>query len=443
MDTVFGRATILNQARQTDGIVEVQLIGWTLANGANPTMYTIPSATTFTTTTSATTSSPLNPDYNLTTGSSKSTPPQTAMPALSDQSTPNTVGCKTPKVGGEAVEFYNDDYFAKVRNNFNIPADVVENVNIFNWNKMKPSEGKGGDAMQFTPDRKYIVKELGSDHTALLDITKEYVAHICQSESLLVRFALHFKRISDQKNYVLMNSWLPKPEGASVTLQEDAYFEIYDLKGCADDKMMHRDYKRLDQIHARCWDCKTTYCPEDDRKLYKKSKEIARTKTFFLHSLQRDRVLSKITSDAQFLRMVGLMDYSLIVGKKQCSTAIYKEKVLPCGGFSPGDAHGKDQAQPYLAVHDDTVSAYYVGIIDFLQFYKCGKVCAHHIKCCDLKPLATVHPSVYGKRFEHYFTQKFQVANGTLPTWVHVLDDLEAGDEAKSTDINVGMSKSV
>ena len=79
MDTVFGRATILNQARQTDGIVEVQLIGWTLANGANPTMYTIPSATTFTTTTSATTSSPLNPDYNLTTGSSKSTPPQTVL----------------------------------------------------------------------------------------------------------------------------------------------------------------------------------------------------------------------------------------------------------------------------------------------------------------------------------------------------------------------------
>jgi hypothetical protein len=80
-------------------------------------------------------------------------------------------------------------------------------------------------------------------------------------------------------------------------------------------------------------------------------------------------------------------------------------------------------------VHDNQVNAYYVGIIDFLQFYNCGKKCAHHIKCCDLKPLATVHPSVYGVRFEDYFNQKFTVTKNETPSWLKEggISDLEKG----------------
>ena len=438
--TVFGRATIITPARHSDNIIECQLTSWTLANGKHPTVFCVSS---FLTTTSSSTTPTPTPTTNkeitadATTGSSKqSIPSFTAeLPEVSARPRRETVHDATPLVGGEAVIFYNDHYFSKLRKRFDIPADVVQDVTQFSWNKMKPSEGKGGDAMQFTPCRKYIVKELGSDHDALLAITKEYVEHICGGTSLLVRFAMHFKRLSDEKNYVLMNSWLPKPEGPSSKCKEDQFYQIYDLKGCADDKMMHTNFNRLDQIHARCWDCKTSCFPNAERKLYKTGKVYARTCNFHLHHIERERVMTKINRDATFLKRIGLMDYSLIVGIKQCSSQTYQDKMLPLGGFSPGDIHGKDQAQPYLSVQNDTVVAYYIGIIDFLQFYGCGKSIAHYIKCCDVKPLATVPPATYGTRFADYFNQKFQVINTDSPSWLHVQT------ETHSSDVNVGMSK--
>ena len=47
-----------------------------------------------------------------------------------------------------------------------------------------------------------------------------------------------------------------------------------------------------------------------------------------LHFDERKRLMSKIQSDAQFLRKQGLMDYSLIVGVKQCPINVFKEKYL-------------------------------------------------------------------------------------------------------------------
>jgi hypothetical protein len=227
---------------------------------------------------------------------------------------------------------------------------------------MRAGGGKGGDEMCFTsPDKKYIIKELGGDHETLLSITKSYVEHVC-GDSLLVRFALHFRHTKTHKNYVLMNSWLPtessskqektdeKKDGDDVAeivtsqsrYKEDTFKDIYDLKGCADDKMMHKTFKKLEQVHKRCWHCKFDCCADDARKSYKSSKTHARKCEFFIHFEERRKIMAKIQSDAQFLRTNGLMDYSLIVGIKKCPVAVFKEKYLPRGGFSSGVA-GSDQ----------------------------------------------------------------------------------------------------
>ena len=79
--------------------------------------------------------------------------------------------------------------------------------------------------------------------------------------------------------------------------------------------------------------------------------------------------------------------------------------------------------------HGTEVIAYYVGIIDFLQFYNCGKKIAHVIKCCDVKPLATVNPTEYGLRFEDYFFKKFKITKTKTPTWLKPggnISDLES-----------------
>ena len=320
--------------------------------------------------------------------------------------------------------FYNDTYFARIRECFNIPANVVEQTSTFDWANMKPSLGKGGDAMQFTPDRKYIVKELSSDHSALLAITNSYAEHICAGDSLLVRFGLHFKRLSNNKNYILMNSWLP----ASASNKKDEYLEIYDLKGCADDKMMRRNGHPLDQIHNRCWMMNHKCYPTDERITYSLGKAYARNCTFQLHTTERQLVVNAIQKDSEWLQTTGLMDYSLIVGVKKCSVAEYQE----CG-FSPGDVSGVGPNQPYVATVRDEMVGYYVGIIDFLQFYGCGKKVAHHIKCCDVKPLATVPPTEYATRFVHCLDAKF-----------HAIDQGSPGGrklEESNTGSSVGMSK--
>jgi hypothetical protein len=323
-------------------------------------------------------------------------------------------------IGGESVMLYNDAYFAKIRNRFNIPLDLVTTKEIFDWDKLQPSEGKGGDAMSFLLNRTYIIKELGSDHPTLLKITKEYVQHVC-GDSFMVRFGLHFKRKSNNKNYVLMNSWLPGSEKElkdKTNFPEDVYEEIYDLKGCADDKMMAEDGKTMKQVHKRFHYCAMHCCEvSTERQRYKKGKIKARNNKFYLFFNERKHIMAKIQSDAQFLRINGLMDYSLIVGIKTCPIEVFQDKYLPKGGFSSG-VNNNESTQPYYVVHNRQVLAYYIGIIDFLQFYNCKKKIAHYIKCCDVKPLATVKPSAYGIRFDDYFSKKFILSKDSTPSWL-------------------------
>jgi len=367
------------------------------------------------------------------TGNDKKTPRRSVLaqkfstlPPITKTTAPRTANGEEVKVGGHAVTLYNDDYFALIREKFSIPANIAESSDVFDWKHMEASLGKGGDPMCFILNRRYIIKELGSDHPTLLSITREYVEHVC-GDSFLARFALHFKRNSDQKNYVLMNSWLPGSEQElkdKKNYPEDGFEEIYDLKGCADDKMMSAQGKTLEQVHKRFHNCKMHCCKaSEERRMYKAAKIKARTNHFFLHFDERKRIMAKIQSDAQFLRMKGLMDYSLIVGIKKCAVQVFEDKYLPRGGFSVGDRYGSEQMQPYYAVHTTEkegkqVLAYYIGVIDFLQFWTCAKKVAHHIKCCDVKPLATVVPFEYGIRFDDYFSQKFVLSSDPTPAWL-------------------------
>ena len=134
--------------------------------------------------------------------------PTASHPALTDADGDCT------RVGGEEVLFYNDAYFAKVRARYGVDKRCVETAEAFNWHRIKPSLGKGGDAMGFSADGRYIVKELGSDHGPLVRITRDYVRHVC-GDSLLARFIFHFYHPLRKKNYVVMNCWtLEDPKGA-------------------------------------------------------------------------------------------------------------------------------------------------------------------------------------------------------------------------------------
>jgi hypothetical protein len=354
--------------------------------------------------------------------------PAASNPALSDADGDCT------RVGGAEVLFHNDAYFAKVRARYGVDKRCVATAAAFDWGAMQPSLGKGGDAMAFSADGRYIVKELGSDHRPLVAITRDYVEHVC-GDSLLARFLIHFYHPQRRKNYVVMNCWTPKTP-AALQHTPDNLMELYDLKGCADDKAMRHNYKSVPQKHRRCWNCFMD-CPcsiSQERAEYKRLKRGARTLPFSIQWEEKKRIMSKLQSDAQFLRTHGLMDYSLIIGIKRCEEERFKREILaPRGGFLPGDDGGRDQAQPYYAVQKTEngtveVIGYYLGIIDFLQPWTCGKRVAHQIKCCDRKPLATVTPAQFGTRFEDYFEQKFKVNTRVkAPEWLVRSRELSSG----------------
>ena len=119
--------------------------------------------------------------------------------------------------------------------------------------------------------------------------------------------------------------------------------ELYDLKGCADDKVMKHNYASVPQMHRRCWNCfmDCPCCIDDGRAEYKRLKRGARTLSFPIQWEEKKRIMSKLQSDAQFLRTHGLMDYSLIVGIKRCEEERFKREILgPAAGFSPATTAG-------------------------------------------------------------------------------------------------------
>lgn len=98
--------------------------------------------------------------------------------------------------------------------------------------------------MQFTTDGRLLVKQLsGDDHKSL----EQWYAGYCERVtaegglSVLARFFFHFRRPKDSKFYVVMNSVFPA----------ESLDTVWDLKGCADDKLVREHGKSVAQVSSR------------------------------------------------------------------------------------------------------------------------------------------------------------------------------------------------
>jgi hypothetical protein len=97
------------------------------------------------------------------------------------------------------------------------------------------------------------------------------------------------------------------------------------------------------------------------------------------------------------------MDYSLIVGimQRECN-ADGSPPAFPKGGVGMPN-------QPYVTVDGKRATAYYIGIIDFLQGWTGGKKCAHIIKVLFApKPISTIEPGAYADQFLNANDARFQ-----------------------------------
>ena len=122
--------------------------------------------------------------------------------------------------------------------------------------------------------------------------------------------------------------------------------------------------------------------------------------TFKIEESSRTAVVARVTRDVKFLQDCALMDYSLIVSfhvlprsAKGLADAVY-------AGTSDGGA------QPFIYTTDKQIFVTYVGIIDYLQDWTCGKIVAQHTKCLESNK-ATIPPGPYGDRFLQFVKDKF------------------------------------
>ncbi len=271
------------------------------------------------------------------------------------------------QVGTFPVTLLNDEHFAKCRELLQVDASVLEG---FEFQALAAAGGKGGEPMAFTKNRKYIVKKVNaSDHAALLRHALALCARMASNDTLMSKILWHFA-IADGAHagtYFVMNNCLP------VLPDAFKWSRMYDLKGCCDDKVLTEDGERVEEVHKRCFSCNTCWygcdlacccCNTPERMRYYQGKRTALTCKFPVDAKAKQYVDRVIGADCDFFANTTVtMDYSLILGSVVCAKG--QEGRLPAGVFPH---------QPFLAyTGDDEVTAYYFGIIDFLQEWTATK----------------------------------------------------------------------
>lgn len=300
-------------------------------------------------------------------------------------------------VAGKEVQPCSDKYWKILRD-----RDGIDNAFLADPNYVGPFKsggGKGGDLMAFTTDGAYIIKELGKgDHEALCSVTESYVQRIQGGQSLLVTIYLHFTDPSEERSYMVMSNILRHP---------GPWVALYDLKGCADDKTLEANGRKVKAVHKRIWHVHM-WCGNcawsDDRMTYHQGKVAARTVDIPLTAPQKEAVVKWLKLDTDWLAENSLMDYSLLVGIKRISRADAEaDKVVRRAQAAPG----QELRQPLVCQTEwgrgtGDITLVYIGIIDFLQAWTMGKKIAMVLKVME-RNKATIAPVPYAARFYEHF----------------------------------------
>mmetsp|Transcript_3067 Transcript_3067/g.3498 ORF Transcript_3067/g.3498 Transcript_3067/m.3498 type:complete len:238 (+) Transcript_3067:489-1202(+) len=184
------------------------------------------------------------------------------------------------------------------------------------------------------------------------------------------------------------------------TLGRGPFKACYDLKGCADDKLMEKSGERIKAVHKRIWNV-GMWCGQmnwtDERKRYYAGKVEARSVQVGLLPEHRRILLDALKRDIDFLAGHQLMDYSFLLAIKE----------NPSSSTSSPSGH----LEPFRYVTTDGKEiAVYVAIIDFLQVWTTGKKIARCIKVCE-RNKATIPPKSYADRFLKHFSKKLIEVN--------------------------------
>jgi 1-phosphatidylinositol-4-phosphate 5-kinase len=274
--------------------------------------------------------------------------------------------------------------------------------------------------MYFSKDERYIVKTATKDEffNSLLKLVPAYADYVRRSPGTLIcRFLGAYSIQILQKTlyfYVMENvfGYMPRV-GISM--------DIYDLKG----SWVARNGKESAQLRGQkkvCKLCNANFvvgspelCPEMPNRTHRPRSIM---KDNDLHQRLRigqehaEQLAEQLYKDCSFLRNLGLMDYSLLLG-------VVRQRISKPAGVSPFGACGNEQwakeeadNRPFFqgyfggmsAVEVEGPGIYYLGIVDILQKWDYSKMFEHFAKvvfmCAPTNGLSAIPPEQYARRFK-------------------------------------------
>jgi len=283
---------------------------------------------------------------------------------------------------GLECSIWNDEHFRQVRRKASVPDDFVNSG--WSMDDFVAGGGKGGTLMA-PVGVKYIVKELsGGDHKTLLELSQSLCEHVSTGDTLLSLIFLHFTDKSSGRHFFVMENTVGGGENKA----------LYDLKGCADDKTLVQNGRKVRAVHKRIWNLSmwcTRMAWSTERWEYYAGKKAAKKIALQVTDMQRRSLLERMKRDIDFLIVNRLMDYSLLVAVKASPSDFV------------GDGDGAHRFVRRSPEGEEVLTC--ISIIDYLQKWTMGKKIAKHVKCLECDK-ATVPPETYGRRFMRHFSAR-------------------------------------
>ena len=238
------------------------------------------------------------------------------------------------------------------------------------------------------------------DHKTLEDaaFSKALADHVTSTEhpSLLAPILAHFTH-PNGKVYLALRNCIPN---LPAKLNK-----LYDLKGCADDKLLVNNGEKIPEVHKRIWriDLWCGLGGEARAKYFNGKLEALHHPHLPLTEAQKNTVMDALKYDTSFFIDNDLMDYSLIIGV--CDAVEEVQELNPTLDMYA--------SKPLLSKHKDNEigEITYIGVIDYLQKWNSAKQAAQAIKSFE-RNKATVPPPKYGKRFLEHFDHVLHEVDG-------------------------------
>ena len=312
---------------------------------------------------------------------------------------------------------YAPEMFEQIMKSDRMDEDLINSLDLGrNYSRiLKSGEaqgGRGGEFFFFSDDNRLIIKTLSTkDLKVLLGILPRYVKHFqANPKSLIAKiyavFTYEVKNPYEKYHIILMKNVNGYP---STCTQRK-----YDLKGSTVDRAVLEELKGLSLQNLKQYGI----MKDQDFDKYEKKLNIPLDK--------QNELLHILRKDVTFLRMEGLIDYSLVVylvnrtrATRKISEAIPEESLARDSvrsstasrgrrlrGVSVGDGVVR-VADPLISIKSETEDLYYhLGIIDYLTIFDWKKRFERfykQLKRCNSKlDTSCQDPQIYNRRFFDY-----------------------------------------